>query len=248
MEKPAKKYQVFISSTYEDLKEERFAVIQTLLKMDCIPAAMEHFPANDMSQLDYIENLLDNCDYYILILAGKYGSIDPRDGKSYTEKEYDYACAHSIPIMSFLFDDLSSLPSSKCEDSDDRKQKLNRFREKASSGRLIRKYSSIEELQKEVATSLYRCIMTFSRPGWIRDQEMKADSGFEEKATRYLKEELLLSDDIITAIKSGDVEIISAKEKRRYDLAAKGIIELDDDDKELIDAIKALGWENDVIV
>ena len=40
-----KRYQVFVSSTYEDLQEERREVMQALLELDCIPAGMELFPA-----------------------------------------------------------------------------------------------------------------------------------------------------------------------------------------------------------
>ena len=89
-----KKYQVFVSSTYEDLKEERAAVSQTLLDLGCIPVGMEQFPASGMSQMDYIKKMLETCDYYILILAGRYGSVDLADGIGYTEKEYDYAVAN----------------------------------------------------------------------------------------------------------------------------------------------------------
>ena len=40
-----KRYQVFVSSTFVDLKEERQTVMQVLLEADCIPAGMEIFPA-----------------------------------------------------------------------------------------------------------------------------------------------------------------------------------------------------------
>jgi len=100
-----KKYQVFISSTYADLKEERMAVTQCLLDNDCIPVGMEQFPASGMSQMEYIKKMLDDCDYYILILAGRYGTLD-KDGIGFTEKEFDYACQKNIPIMSFVFEDL----------------------------------------------------------------------------------------------------------------------------------------------
>lgn len=52
-----KKYQVFISSTYTDLIQERSAVIQCLLDNDCIPVGMEQFPASNMSQMEYIKNV-----------------------------------------------------------------------------------------------------------------------------------------------------------------------------------------------
>lgn len=42
-----KRYQVFISSTFEDLKEERKAIIETLLNAKYIPAGMEMFLASN---------------------------------------------------------------------------------------------------------------------------------------------------------------------------------------------------------
>jgi hypothetical protein len=45
-----RRYQVFVSSTYEDLKEERQHVIQALLETKCIPLGMELFPAASMEQ------------------------------------------------------------------------------------------------------------------------------------------------------------------------------------------------------
>jgi hypothetical protein len=38
-------YKVFVSSTYEDLREERAAVQKGLLKVGCLPVGMELFPA-----------------------------------------------------------------------------------------------------------------------------------------------------------------------------------------------------------
>lgn len=118
-----KKYQVFISSTYADLKEERMAVTQCLLDNDCIPVGMEQFPASGMSQMEYIKKMLDDCDYYILILAGRYGTLD-KDGIGFTEKEFDYACQKNIPIMSFVFEDSSLIPNGKSEQTDLGKKNL----------------------------------------------------------------------------------------------------------------------------
>lgn len=52
-----KRYQVFISSTYSDLKSERQTVMQTLMEMDCIPAEMELFPSIDEDQWEYIKRV-----------------------------------------------------------------------------------------------------------------------------------------------------------------------------------------------
>ena len=79
--------------------------------MGCIPVGMEQFPASNMSQMEYIKMMLEDCDYYILILAGKYGYIDS-DGVGFTEKEYDYAIKKRIPVMSFIIEDIGTLPLS----------------------------------------------------------------------------------------------------------------------------------------
>lgn len=170
-----KKYQVFVSSTYEDLKEERAAVFQALLDLGCIPVGMEQFPASGMSPMEYIKKMLDACDYYILILAGRYGSADPSDGIGFTEKEYDYAVAKGMPVMSFIISDVGKLPNEKCGKTDEERASLERFRTKASSGRMIRKYSSIEELVRDVYISVFQCIKDFPAIGWVRADGIDAD-------------------------------------------------------------------------
>lgn len=58
-----KRYQVFVSSTYADLREERQRVIQALMEMECIPSGMELFPAAAEEQLEFIKRGIDDCDY-----------------------------------------------------------------------------------------------------------------------------------------------------------------------------------------
>lgn len=169
-----KKYQVFISSTYTDLQKERAAVTQTLLNMGCIPVGMEQFPASDMDQMSYIKMMLDDCDYYILILAGRYGSCDT-DGVGFTEKEYDYAISKGIPVLSFLIENIEDLPQKYCESTEEGKEKLKAFRKKVSTGRLIQKYKDIGSLQSDVTTSLTRCIKDNPAIGWVRGNQIRSN-------------------------------------------------------------------------
>ena len=92
-----KKYQIFVSSTFVDLKEERQAVLSAVQVVGDIPSGMELFPATDEEQFNFIKRIIDNSDYYVLIVAGRYGSV-ASDGVSYTEKEYDYAVKKNIPV------------------------------------------------------------------------------------------------------------------------------------------------------
>lgn len=96
-----KREQVFVSSTYTDLVEERHSITQTLLKADCIPAGMELFPASDSDKWDLIRRVIDGCDYYLLVLGGRDGSVDPDDNLSFTEKEYKYAVLAGKPVLPF---------------------------------------------------------------------------------------------------------------------------------------------------
>src|SRR4051794_35054859 len=93
-----KRYQVFVSSTYIDLKEERRAVTEAIMEMDHFPAGMELFPAFDEEQFSFIKKIIDDSDYYILIVGGRYGSVD-ENGISYTEKEFDYAVSQGIKVI-----------------------------------------------------------------------------------------------------------------------------------------------------
>ena len=112
------KYQVFISSTYSDLSKERKRVLDILLMADCIPAGMENFVATDDEQFNVIKKVIDMCDYYVLILGKRYGSVNEKTGISYTEMEYNYAIDKGIPVLVFALDDSVELDDEKVEKDD----------------------------------------------------------------------------------------------------------------------------------
>lgn len=190
-----KKYQVFISSTYEDLKEERIAVTQCLLDNDCIPVGMEQFPASGMSQMEYIEKILDDCDYYVLIIAGRYGSLD-KDGVGFTEKEFDYAITKGIPVMSFIFKDIGKLISEKCERTVEGQERLSKFREKARSGRMVKFYTDIGSLREAVVTSINKSIRDFPAIGWVRGKEISFPKDLEAKFDSFLEKHIAKDEEV----------------------------------------------------
>ena len=162
-----KRYQIFISSTFSDLKEERNKVMQTIMSLDCIPAGMELFPAMDEEQFEFIKRIIDDCDYYLLIVGARYGSMDD-NGVSYTEKEYDYAVSKGIPVIAFLHHDISSLPMSKADLEEELRKKLEQFRKKVETGRLVQYWNNADDLNAKVAVSLPKTIKMFPRIGWVR--------------------------------------------------------------------------------
>ena len=185
-----KKYQVFVSSTYTDLREERLAVISCLLDNNCIPVGMEQFPASPLSQWDYIKMMIDDSDYYVLIVAGRYGSIDSDAGISYTEKEFNYAKEKNIPIIAFLHENIGNIIGAKLEQETDKRDMLLKFRENVQTGRLVRYYSDLNDLKSQVVTSINNAIKTIDRPGWIRADKMENGEITEEKVRKIFDSEL----------------------------------------------------------
>lgn len=189
-----KRYQVFISSTYADLQEERQEVIQALLELDCIPAGMELFPAASEDQWTLIKNVIDDCDYYMVILAGRYGSIGP-DGLSYTEMEYRYALETGKPIIGFVHRNPNGLAVSRCEPSDEGKAKLNDFRELVQR-KMCRFWDSPADLGSQVSRSLVKLIKSNPGIGWVRGDLVPDESATEEilslrRRIEELQQELL---------------------------------------------------------
>jgi len=168
-----KKYQVFVSSTYKDLVEERKEVIQALLELDCIPVGMELFPAADDDQWTLIKNLIDDCDYYILIVGGRYGSLN-KDGISYTQMEYEYALENEIPVISFLHQNRDELPVSKTDKNSEKAIKLNLFLDLVQK-KMCKYWSTSKELGSVVSRSLVKLIKTKPRNGWVRADKISSD-------------------------------------------------------------------------
>ncbi|WP_346890732.1 DUF4062 domain-containing protein [Clostridium sp. UBA3887] len=169
-----KRYQVFISSTFVDLEEERKAIIETIINLDCFPAVMEMFPADDREQFEYIKTIIDDSDYYILIISGRYGSV-AEDGKSYTEKEFDYAIEKGIPVLVFVKRDIGSIQISKTDDDPVKKEKLEKFRKRAMNRRMAKYWDDYKDLRYEVNSSLNRAFKTNPRTGWIKGNIHNSD-------------------------------------------------------------------------
>jgi hypothetical protein len=81
-------HSVFVSSTFEDLRPERGELQKAILRLKCFPIGMELFPSSDEDTWEFIKRQIDSTDYYIVVIAGRYGSI-AADGTSYTEMEYN---------------------------------------------------------------------------------------------------------------------------------------------------------------
>lgn len=173
-----KRYQVFVSSTFEDLQEERKEVMQALLELDCIPAGMELFPAANEDQWSLIKRVIDDCDYYILIIGGRYGSTNDK-GKSYTQMEYEYAVSTGKPVIAFLHKNPANIPSGKAEQDSENKKKLEEFK-KTVKKKLVKYWEGADNLGSVVSRSMIRLIKDNPSEGWVKESSVIDEKSIAE--------------------------------------------------------------------
>lgn len=162
-------YQIFVSSTYEDLKLERQEVMAAVVSTGNVPIGMEYFPAGNAAPFDYIKKQIDGADYYILIVAGKYGSINEETGISYTEMEFNYAVEKKVPIAVLQYKDLKKLPGEKLEIEDvNKRELLDAFRKRSKEGRMATFWEDAKDLRMQVKDAINNMIVESPRTGWIR--------------------------------------------------------------------------------
>lgn len=141
--------------------------MQALLSLDHFPAGMELFPASDDDQWAMIKGVIDDSDYYVLVIGGRYGSTNEA-GISYTEMEFDYALSAKKPVLAFIHDRPEEIPSGKTDRKDKLRQSLERFRHKVESGRHVKYWSNPGELQARVIQSISAETKRNPQEGWIR--------------------------------------------------------------------------------
>ncbi|HBL45933.1 MAG TPA: hypothetical protein DDZ90_21355, partial [Planctomycetaceae bacterium] len=162
-----KKYQIFISSTYTDLIEERATLIKACLDFEHIPVGMEMFVAGNQAQWEVIEQQIEQVDYFVSLVAHRYGSRPDKNLPSYTEMEYDYATSKGIPVMGLVINpDTNWNPNSMDKEPEDL-EALQKFKAKIKT-KMIMEWEDKKDIAKNFTLSLNKLIQTSPRPGWER--------------------------------------------------------------------------------
>ena len=167
------KYQIFISSTSKDLKDARQSVIQKIWNMGHIPVGTELFKASDQKHWDYISQQINECDFLILIVSERYGSIDKR-GKSYTQREYEFAIENGVPTIAFLLDPAAR---QNWPVETERIKEIEALRELCSGedGRLCKYWSDVNSLASATSDALMDLFEKVKRPGLVKPEAAVMD-------------------------------------------------------------------------
>ncbi|WP_404460372.1 DUF4062 domain-containing protein [Sutcliffiella horikoshii] len=184
-----KKLQVFISSTYIDLKDERQASVEAILDAGHIPAGMELFKAGNDDQLQTIKRWIDESDVYLLILGGRYGSVEAKSEKSYTHVEYEYAIEKGIPVFAtvlsdaWLYGKAAQIGAENVFEQQEH-DKYKQFKDLVHT-KVIRRVEDLKDIKLSIHTTLneFKDLHEFS--GWVKGSEV-------EDNTEIIKENRLL--------------------------------------------------------
>ncbi|KJS05492.1 MAG: hypothetical protein VR77_08600 [Flavobacteriales bacterium BRH_c54] len=223
-----KKYQVFVSSTFSDLINERQSCVEAILRAGHIPAGMELFSAGNESQLEIIRRWIEESDIYMLLLGGRYGSIEPSTGLSYTEIEYQYAQELNIPVFAIVMHE--ELLNKKVKENGkdvlelESPDKYKKFKELVLS-KISRFFRDDNEIKLSILESLLDIQSRHELNGWVRAADVPdvkqiiAQNVELEDRTKNLEEELKIVEssrldkigdykyeDIVNALKA--IEII----------------------------------------
>lgn len=198
-EKMRKRLQVFVSSTYLDLIDERQAAVSAILKSGHIPAGMELFTAGDQSQWNIIKRWIDESDVYMLILGGRYGSVEPESGLSYTELEYNYALEVGKPLFAVVIHD--SALDQKIQNKGvnvierDNPIEYKAFKEKVLSN-MSSFYADEKDIRLCVLESLPEIAATRSLNGWVSGSEVPDTKSLVDEISRLTQENRELSNEL----------------------------------------------------
>ncbi|MFK3894400.1 DUF4062 domain-containing protein [Bacillus sp. PS93] len=204
-----KKLQVFISSTYTDLIEERQAAVEAVLNSGHIPAGMELFKAGDRSQKETIKRWIDESDVYMLILGGRYGSMDEETNKSYTHWEYDYADTAGKPRFAIVIDD-GTLEQKVRENGIDVLERENYQAYKDFRKTVLSKLSKFYKDTKDIKLAIYESIKEYEKDdtliGWISGEEFNNLATLQKEQAKLLIENKRINEELLKLKEQANAE------------------------------------------
>lgn len=166
---------------------------------------MELFTSGDQSQMDTIRRWIDESDVYMLILGGRYGSVEPTTQVSYTELEYDYASQQGKPLFAVVISEdalevrVREFGTSLMEKENPKQ--LKDFRDKALSN-----ISSFFSDEKDIRLCVYESLSDFAAnrdlKGWVSSDEVLNSQALLDEIATLREENQQLRTDLSKAKKS----------------------------------------------
>lgn len=182
-----KRYQVFISATYPDGQQARQALMLPMLEHGMVPTGLEN-AASQGDTLSFLEQrLIEQSDYVVLILAGRYGSLSPM-GLSQIHREYVFATTKRKPVLAFIHDNPTLLPEADRETSREGQVRRDDFARLLESKVTCYRWNSLDALKEMAGRGLPQIMRQHPAIGWVRAG--KAAGGDNDAEVSALKERI----------------------------------------------------------
>jgi tetratricopeptide (TPR) repeat protein len=144
-------FTVFVCSTFDDLEQEREAVLDAIRRVQSRHNAMEFFGARPGRPIDVCLDEVRKSDLLVVIVGLKYGSLPPDIGISYSQAEYEESVRHGKPCLVYLRDeDIPILPKF-VEQDPDKLWLLKTWKGALNANHTVAKFESWPNLAVQVA-------------------------------------------------------------------------------------------------
>ena len=162
-----KRYQVFISTSGDEMRPEKIILAQTLVGMGFFSWGLEQ---RSPVSTAFARRQIDDCDYVILLLGSQYGDMSV-SGIGYMHLEYIYAVARQKNIIVFMHDDPASRPIELQEQSPELRKKFEDFRTLLKNEiEALFCYKDLKSLETLVRSSMSQILEHYPVQGWVRPQ------------------------------------------------------------------------------
>jgi hypothetical protein len=149
---------IFISSTFEDLKEHRRTVWEMLRKRPDVKVhGMEEFGARAETPLETCMAEVEQADVYVGIVGFRLGSVDRASGKSFTQLEFERAVELTKRRLIYIADEKTATFPAIAFEKDTRSQsKLNAFKSTLREQQVIQTFSTPTDLAEKIQRDIQR--------------------------------------------------------------------------------------------
>jgi len=160
--------RIYVSSTYEDLKDERKAARDAIQTLGHLAIGMEDYAASDERPLERCLRDVRSCQAYVGIFAWRYGFCPGNGEKSITSLEYEEATKNKIPCYVFLVREDAPWPRTWIPDED--QPKIKQLRQSLSLKHMVGWFTNEIDLAAAITKSLTSRIV--NSPGTPRIPDM----------------------------------------------------------------------------
>ena len=134
-----------------------------------------------------LKEWIDESDVYMLIIGGRYGSIEPKSGRSYTHLEHEYALSVKKPHFVLIIDDETTQNKAKKDGVKitnffDNSSDLKEFKSSVIKGKLVSICENSDRMESSIHRSINKLSQRENLKCWVKADDPDYSSISEELA------------------------------------------------------------------